>query len=211
MRGAIKSSLLVAAAVAFGLIQAGCEPETKTESGFLSDYTRLQKSNESSMQFINTRELSRFSRFIVDPVEMNFSPDSSASQLQEKGVLSEETVSDLANYMHDSIVKAVETSGNKVVYRPAIDVARIRAAITDLDVTKMTSLLPSAKVIGAGVGGASLEAEIIDSMTKQQIGAIVESRRGSTIPFDGMGNWDAAKQAMDQWAQRFQKRLEDAK
>ena len=70
--------------------------------------------------------------------------------------------------------------------------------------------MPSAKILGAGVGGASLEAEILDSMTKQQFGAIIDSRRGSMIPFDGMGNWDAAKQAMDQWGERFQKRLEDA-
>ena len=67
--------------------------------------------------------------------------------------------------------------------------------------------LPQAKLLGAGIGGASMEAEVVDSMTGEQIGAVVESKMGSRMPFANLGEWDAAKQVMDDWAKRFKKRL----
>ncbi|MHC4215556.1 MAG: DUF3313 family protein, partial [Planctomycetota bacterium] len=69
------------------------------------------------------------------------------------------------------------------------------------------SLLPTAKVVGAGIGGASMEAEIVDSMTGEQIGAVVESKKGSKMPFANLGEWDAAKQVIDDWAKRLKDNL----
>jgi hypothetical protein len=54
-----------------------------------------------------------------------------------------------------------------------------------------------------------MEAEVVDSVTGQQIGAVVESGKGSRIPFANLGDWTAAKSVMDGWADRFQKRLEE--
>jgi hypothetical protein len=68
-----------------------------------------------------------------------------------------------------------------------------------------------AKLIGAGIGGASMEAEIVDSMTGEQIGAVVESKMGTRMPFANLGEWDAAKQVMDDWAKRFKKRLDEVR
>jgi hypothetical protein len=52
---------------------------------------------------------------------------------------------------------------------------------------------------------------VVDSMTGQQVGAVVESAKGGRIPFTNLGDWTAAKSVMDGWAERFQKRLEGAK
>jgi hypothetical protein len=62
--------------------------------------------------------------------------------------------------------------------------------------------------MGAGIGGASMEAEVVDSMTGEQIGAVVESKKGSNIPFANLGEWDAARQVIDDWAKRFKKNLQ---
>jgi len=40
-------------------------------------------------------------------------------------------------------------------------------------------MLPQASLMGAGVGGAAMEAELVDSVTGKQIGAVIESRKGS--------------------------------
>lgn len=69
-------------------------------------------------------------------------------------------------------------------------------------------MVPQASLLGAGVGGASMEAEVVDSMTGQQIAAVVQSKEGSRIPFSNLGDWTAAKGVMDSWAARFQKTLE---
>jgi hypothetical protein len=45
-------------------------------------------------------------------------------------------------------------------------------------------------------------------MTDQQIAAFVMKQQGSRIPFTNLGKWTAAKQVIDKWAKKFQKRIE---
>ena len=72
-------------------------------------------------------------------------------------------------------------------------------------------MIPQASLLGAGIGGASMEAEVLDSMTDKQIGAVVESGKGGRIPFTNLGKWTAAQKVIDSWANRFQKRLEESR
>jgi hypothetical protein len=144
-------------------------------------------------------------------VEVHFHRGAKAIEHRTKGKLTQRQVTDLTNYMHARIVKAVEDSGSRIAYQPAAGVARLRVALTDIDRSTAASLLPQAKLVaGAGIGGASMEAEVVDSMTGEQIGAVVESKKGSRMPFANLGEWDAAKQVIDDWAKRLQKRLDEA-
>ena len=202
-----ETSVLTVVAVGLMLIQCGCGPGKATKTGFLTDYSRLSKESDSSLRHINKGALARYSNFIVDPVKVHFHRGSKAIEHRSKGKLTQRQVSDLTNYFHAKIVKAVEDSGNRVVYRPAAGVARLRVALTDIDKSTAASLLPTTKLIGAGIGGASMEAEVVDSMTGEQIGAVVESKMGTRIPFANLGEWDAAKQVMDDWAKRLGQRL----
>jgi len=52
-----------------------------------------------------------------------------------------------------------------------------------------------------------MEAEVVDSMTGKQLGAVVQSGIGSRIPFTNLGDLNAAKTVIDDWAKRFQERL----
>lgn len=206
-----ETSVLMVVAVGLMLMQFGCGPGRATKTGFLSDYSRLSKESDSTLRHVNKRALAKYSNFIVDPVKVHFHMGSKAIEHRTKGKLTQRQVTDLTNYLHAKIVKAVEDSGNRVVYRPASGVARIRVALTDIDKSSAASLLPQAKLIGAGIGGASMEAEVVDSMTGEQIGAVVESKMGSRMPFANLGEWDAAKQVMDDWAKRFKKRLDEVR
>ncbi len=180
----------------------GCGGGGQVKTGFLSDYSQLQKESDSSLRYVNERALTRYSSFIVDPVKVRF-----YSGAKSKGKLTQQQVTDLTNYMHSKIIEAVQGAGKKVTYQPAAGVARIRVALTDIEKTNAINILPQASLLGAGIGGASMEAEIIDAMTGEQIGAVVESKQGSRIPFSNLGDWTAAKKVMDSWAERFQKRL----
>jgi len=201
----VKSSMYFIA-FSIALLQLGCE-KSVVKSGFLSDYDKLETKSASSLQYVNDRVLDRYSRFIVDPVNVRFLEGSQASRSQEEGRLSQSQIDDMTEYMHDSIVQAVMRSGNVVVNKSGPGIARIRSAFTDIDKSYLVSYFPLTKMAGTGVGGASLEAEIVDSLSGEQIGAIVESQHGSTSPFDGLGDWDAARQVMDEWGRRFELRL----
>jgi hypothetical protein len=198
-----ETSVLMVVAIGLMLIQSGCGSGGPAKTGFLTDYSRLRKESDTSLRYINERALAKYSSFIVDRVEVHFH-----SGAKSKGKLTEQQISDLTNYMHAKIVKAVEDSGNRVAYQPVAGVARIRVALTDINKSSAASLLPQAKLAGVGLGGASMEGEIVDSMTGEQIGAVVEAQKGSRIPFANLGEWDAAKQVMNDWAKRLQKRLE---
>ena len=172
------------------------------QTGFLSDYSRLVKDG-SDLQYMNEKALAQYSSFIVDRVELHLYEGEKA-----KGDLTDQEIKDLTNYMHAKVLEAVKGAGKKVAYQPAAGVARIRIALTDLDASSAVSLVPQASLVGAGVGGAAMETEIVDSTTNKQIGAIVQKQQGSKIPLTNLGEWTASKQVMDKWAKTFQKRLE---
>lgn len=206
-----KTSVLVVAAVGLMLMQCGCGAEKVVKTGFLSDYSRLTVKSESSLRYVNESALARYSSFIVDRVTLYFHSGADGIEDKTKGKLTQEKIDDLTNYLHSKLVEAVKDSGYSVVHQPGPGVARIRAALTDIDKTSIVTLYPGAKLSGLGLGGAALEAEIVDSNTGEQIAGLVEAQKGSRIPFVGLGKWDAAKQAMDEWGKRLQKRLEETK
>ena len=193
-------------AVGIMLIQCGCGSEGAARTGFLSDYSRLETESSTSLRYINTRALAQYSSFIVEPVVVHFH-----SGAKSQGKLTLQQLADLTNYMHSKIIEAVQGAGKNVAYQPAAGVARIRVALTDIEKTNAVNILPQASLLGVGIGGASMEGEVIDSVTGEQIGAVVESQKGSRIPFSNLGDWATAKSVMNDWAKRFQQRLAEAR
>ena len=198
-----KTRLLVVLAVGVALMLGGCAKEAK-HTGFLSDYSKLQKESGSSLRYVNDAAVDKYSTFIIDPVKVVYLED-----VKDKDKLDEKVETDLTNYMYLQIVKAVQGAGKKVGNEPGPGVARVRVALTDADKTSFINMLPQASLLGVGIGGASMEAEVVDSVTGEQIGAVIDSDKGGRIPFTNLGTWTAAKKVMDDWAERFQKRLEE--
>ena len=198
-----KITLLLAAAGSFTFFLSGCGSEELQQAGFLSDYSRLRPKNDYSMVYINETLLKKYSAFIVDPVQMHLMHEAEST----KKLTAAQKV-ELRNYMQKKLAAAVRKTGKDVVYSRAKNVAVIRTALTDIQKTDLVNVVPIGSVAGIGVGGASVEFEIVDSMTGQQIAAAIESKKGSRIPFTNMGNWATAKSIMDDWAKRLQARLE---
>lgn len=209
-----RTYLLIVITCGISIFFCGCGGSNWAfKAGYLSDYSKLETVSDSSYRYLDTAALKNYNAFIVNPVEVKFQTHSKASVSQSKGELTEQDVNDLANYFHSAIIDAIKDAGYNIVYKAGPDVARIRVAITDLEKTNIAlSAVPTARVAtGAGVGGAAMEAEMLDSVSGKQIGAIVETKAGSRVPFTGMSTWGGAKSAMDEWAKRFKQRLEEAK
>lgn len=206
------ASVLTVVAIGLMLMQCGCGAEEAVTTGFLSDYSRLETKSESSLRYVDETALAQYSNFIVDRVEVHFHEGAHAIEQKSEGKLTEQDLADLTNYFHSAIVEAIDDAGFRVVYQPGPGVARLRVAVTDMEETNVIlAAIPQARLAtGAGVGDASLEAEMLDSQTGRQIGAIVETRAGSRVPFTGLSEWGGAKDAMDQWAKQLRKRLEEA-
>jgi hypothetical protein len=117
---------------------------------------------------------------------------------------------DLANYMHNAFVQAISDRYPIVSY-PGPGVARVRVAITDISKgSPALNVLPQTKLSGVGLGGAAMEAEVIDSQTGEQLAAVLYKKRGNQLSFAGVKKWGDAKAVMDAWAKTFRKRIDEA-
>ena len=186
------------------VLVTGCGSKEMTKTGFMSDYSRLKKESDSVMRYLDRNAVASYSSYIVDPVQARL-----YSNPKAKGELTDEQIKDLTGYLHTKAAEAITGAGLKVVHQPAPGVARIRIALTNIEKTDAINMVPQASLLGAGIGGASMEAEVIDSMTGKQIAAVVQSGKGSRIPFANLGDWTAAKGVMDKWAKNEQKKLEE--
>jgi hypothetical protein len=181
-------------------VAVGCAQQVR-KIGFLSDYSRLEPEN-GSLRYIDMKRLSAYDQFIIDPVIVHLHGTDKGPDMK--------TRRELANYMHNAIVNAIRDR-YMVVSQPAPGVARLRIAITDVDKsTPALNVLPQTKLVGMGLGGASMEGELLDSKTGEQIGAVIKSQKGSRISLSGLKEWGDAKAVMDDWAERFRRRLDEA-
>ena len=199
----MKNSMLVIGLAFLMTITCGCGPKSVSSTGFLSDYSRLEPYSSTSLRYVDRGALGRYSSFIVDPV---------ASRVygEARSKISAQDLQDITNYMHSAIVREL-SDRYTIAYRPGPGVARIRVAITDLKKSNpVLNTIPQTKLAGVGLGGASMEAEMIDSQTGRQIGAAVESQLGERLSLAGMTTWGDAKQVMDNWAKRLKTRLDEA-
>ena len=203
-----RTSIFAGLAVVMIFMQLGCESKSVSKTDFLTTYSKLQK--ESDVSFINmdAQQLTQYSYFMVDDVRAYFPPQSKAIEERTAGVLTQAQIDELTDHMHSEIVKAVRGAGYAVVPKPGEDVARISVALTDVEGLNIRRLLPVSRMTGAGIGAAAMEAEIVDSMTNEQVAAIVELQEGSKFPLVNIEKWDAAKQVITDWAKKFEMRLD---
>lgn len=168
-----------------------------THTGFLEDYSLLQKDGESRMVFATPR-LASFDVFIVDPVELRVAPTK----------LSAEDQAEAARHFRESAIRNIQAQGLTVTDRPGVNVARVQIALTDIaESTWWRKIHPVWRSLGAGTGGASMEAEIVDSVTGERLAAVVQTVSGNQFDFTAFSTLADVKSAIDKWADTGRKEL----
>lgn len=173
-------------------IAAGCanQPAVR-ESGFLSDYSRLEMEDDSRRVYASGRA-SEYHSFIVDPVLVT-TPVTK---------LSAEDRAEAMRYFHEKAVGTLQKSNFRLTDDPGVGVARLRIALTDVaSSTWWLKLHPVSKAMGAGTGGAAMEAEAIDSVTGEQIGAVIQAGIGNQFDLTAYSTLADVKGAIDSWAE----------
>ena len=199
-----KTSLMTVMAIMMMVTLCGCEDEQQVKTGFLSDYSNLQVVSEDTLRYLPAKKLSGYSEFIIEPVVIRFHANSKAK-------LSEKDLAHLKQYMFTAVHNAV-TDSHRVATRPGPGVATVRIAITDIKKSKtLQNLMPASKIAGTGLGGASIEAEVVDSQTGKQLVALVETQAGNRLSLDGLSTWGDTEAVMREWAKRFRIRLDGAR
>ena len=181
-------------ALAFGGLVMGCAPTMKQESGFLSDYSKLEKVDDNYSRWKDPNwTKGSCTRMIVDPIQFNLDPD-------VEGKFTEEERREIREYVQ---VKFTEVLARhvEIVTQPGPGVCRARIALTDIEKSNaLLNIWPATRATGAGRGGAAVEAEVIDTESGKVIG--MDTRRATGKFFEGHGLTDLGdiKAAIDLWA-----------
>jgi len=175
------------------------------QSGFLSDYSRLEEVAENHLVY-DSGNLGNYSKFIIEPIAMLY------RQPEEKRVFDDEELEDLQAHFATKVHKALtEDDGYQVVEVPGSGTARIHIAITDVDDTiGALNITIYTKITGAGLGGAAMEGEVVDSVTGEQIAAVIRWGSGSRVLRAGFTHTGDAKIVIDRWAKNLRQRIDEA-
>jgi hypothetical protein len=196
-----------------------CHAEDEvTFSGFLGDYSQLQAAGKD-VDFLYGYSkrlgiLREYDSAIVDPILVYFHENS-------RGVgLDPEKLNELTAFFKERVVQ--ELSAERAIEladAPGPGVMRLRIAITDIEVVKKSANI-GAKVAGAAagigllvpamdVGGATMECEVLDSVTGERLVAVVDRETGRRMMnFSSMKSMGDAKAALREWAKDFRKNLQ---
>jgi hypothetical protein len=212
---AILACALLAVACA-GTRQTRSEP---TESGFLSDYTKLKPGGEDRAQLLYIEpgvSLTSYRALRLEPVKLYAGAEDS-----DLAKLSREDQQMLADRLHTALVAAlgkdwtlVETSGPETL---VVRSARTEAKGSNVALDVVATVIPQARLLAMAVGlGADTaltvgrvrgEVEVLDGGTGAQLLAGVDERVG-TRGIEGMTDkWSDVQMAFDDWAERIRLRL----
>jgi len=175
------------------------------QSGFLSDYSKLERIDDSALLFID-ETAGDYSSFIIEPVIITF------RQPPDKQDFTDEELGELTAYYEEAVTEALSRNeGYPIVERPGPGVARMRIGITDVEETiGVLNISIYTKITGLGLGGASFEGEIVDSVSGKQLAAAVRWGTGSRILKAGITHMGDAKIAINRWAKDLRAQVDEA-
>ncbi|MFT5387559.1 MAG: hypothetical protein ACI9E5_000690 [Candidatus Omnitrophota bacterium] len=176
----------------------GCSTTTSTRTGFLGNYSNFYPSKAYEGMLIDhaaNKDIAEYQYFIIDPVLIYFTASS------ESVGVDRETLNELTLYFEEKLEDKL-SKNYTVVTTPGPGVLRVRIAITDIVPNKpYLNAHWATKVTKAGIGGASIEVEFLDSQTNERIAAVIDDRQGRSIRYHkGMTKWGYTKDALLKWA-----------
>ncbi len=199
-------------------IAIGCTTKQVRHSGFLKNYPEFKAGPTGGADFVYMKEgadFKRYNKIMMDHVVLYFKDDA-----KYKGIHPEE-LNEMSNAFHKAIADNLQEA-YPLVDKPGSDVMRLRIAVTDVVASKpgmgtISTVMPLGLALSTikkgvtgthtGVGQASIEVEILDSMTNERIAAAIDTRHGGKI--EGFSKWGAVKGAFEFWAKRLRHWLDE--
>lgn len=184
----------------FVALVAGCASKPAlTQTGFLSDYSQLEPVDSDRMRY-ESPAATQYHSFVVQPVQI----------LVPAGTFDSDEQAELAQYFRQAFEDAIADSGYAIANSPGTGVASVRLALTDVATsTWWKKIHPVSRAIGAGTGGGAMEAEVVDSVTGDQIAAVIQAGSGNQFRLTNFSTIADVKSAIDGWARIAAQRLRE--
>lgn len=188
-------AILVAVTASSGL--SGCASSTPEPSGLLASYERLEPVAGGHERVGDG--LAELEAFIIEPVEFYNA---------EQWGLGDSQRAEVGRLMRERCESVLTAAGYQVTQNSGPRVGRVRMVLTEVRGSVfLLSLHPGAKLTGAGAGGASMEGEVLDSVTGEQLLAVVRTGRGNQFELDTFDKFDDLTDVVEAWADELADRL----
>jgi hypothetical protein len=213
------SKIVYIVIICFALtVATGCATKQVKQSGFLENYPEFKPGPKGGADFVYMKEsvdFKRYNKIMMDHVVLYFRDDA-----KYKGIHPEE-LNEMSNAFHKAIADNLE-GAYPLVVEPGSDVMRLRFAITDVVASNpgmgtISTVMPIGLALSTikkgvtgthtGVGQASIEVEILDSMTNERIAVAIDTKPGGKI--EGFSKWGAVEGAFEFWAKRLRHWLDE--
>ncbi len=191
------------------LVCGGCASSKGQPSGFLGDnrvYSAMKPVPELDGVMVYKEQpfpLAGFDSFIVPPVSIYLNAEGI-----KRGV-SDEDLREIAENCRRNVIKVLGAR-YQMVSAAAPRVAILKIAITDADPNLvLLNLHPGSLVLGGGLGGATMEVDLIDSMTGRRVAAVMATSKGKRYNYvAGMSKWGHTNAVLEDWARILAERIE---
>lgn len=201
---------------------------TGDESGFLSDYSKLRAVKDNAFERIYAapdvfERAARYDAVMVDQPELFLDPAS-----RYKGVKPDE-MKLIADALRAHVTEELKDGGYAIVDAPGENIAYVRLAVSDLMLQKKSrpvlAYIPVGAVLHAvknlskdvtdkvDLKHMKLEAEVLDSISMEQLAAGVATRSGLNPAIDAQSavSWEELDQLFDVAGKRMRCRLDNAR
>lgn len=218
----VRRFLLLTAIVGIALL-TGCSAHKVKDyktSGFMLNYAGFEVGSEDqpNLVYVNPdASLGVYNKIIIDHIVVYFN-----REYVDNGIDSEQ-LAELSDYFNQSLTNALQDR-YIIVTQPGEGVLRIRTAITGVVPGKpaanaASSIVPVGVAFSAikksttgnnlAVGQASMEIELMDSLSGQRLAAAIDHREGGKGIVSS--KWSATKEAFDHWAKNLRNFLDKQK
>lgn len=186
------------------------------KSGFLGDYSNLREGESGEAQLVYIKPEVRWAAYdkvVIEPVTLWTNESIENVPLEDQQLL--------ADYL-DASLRNELAKDYKIVDRPEAGALTVRVAITDAKgaravantVSKVIPQLRLLTTVGGLatdtqvlVGRAGIEAEVLDSVTHERLGAAVDRRAGTKALRGGVSTWADVQNSFDYWSEKLRTRL----
>ncbi len=211
--------LLVLVLLAMTACATTQQASTVGRSGFLDDYSILQKGtgdSEALLRYVNPiADWKHYTKVLIDPIQLWMGEGSSLRHIPREDRIR------LTSLLRGKLQNAL-LADYRVVREPGPHVMRLSVALTEAEASNIvldtiSSVLPTGYVIsgtktlatgtGTFVGSASVEAKMTDSELGTLLAAAVDRRGGAKSLSGVTSEWNDVEESFQYWANTLRYRL----